>query len=90
MFFLLGLLIGLALMYLIAGFIVYSIATKQKYNHAVNDFFQDDKKVGIGTLLTWPSDVSRMANAGLTTGHELVPRLNVNKGGPQPPPGAAA
>jgi hypothetical protein len=85
MFFLLGLLIGLALMYLIAGFIVYSVATKQTYKHAVNDFFQDDKKIGIGALLTWPSDVSRMANAGLTTGDELVPRANVNAGGPPPP-----
>lgn len=88
MWLLIGLLIGMVLMYLIAGLIVYSIATKQTYKNAVNDFFKDDKKVGIGALITWPSDVSRMANAGLTTGHELVPRANVNAGGPPPPTAA--
>lgn len=78
MFFLIGLLIGLLLMYLIAGMIVYSAGNK------VSRFFQDDKRTTITALLSWPSEVHRLARAGLIDGHELLPRPNLNRGGPAP------
>lgn len=72
--FIIGLLVGLLLMWLIAGFIVYNIGKP------LNQWFQDHKQITLGALISWPQDVSRMAHAGVTTGKDLQPHNNVVAG----------
>lgn len=78
MSFIVGLLLGLLIMYVIAGLIVYSAG------NSVARFFRDDKKVTAMAVFTWTSEIYRLARAGLTEGSELLPRPNLNRGGPAP------
>lgn len=71
---LIGFLLGLVVMYLIAGLIVYNIAKP------VNEWLLDARKVGLATLLMWPRDVRVMAEAGVLTGEDMLPHKNVVAG----------
>lgn len=66
--------LGMLVMWLIAGLIVYFKAKP------INAFLNEDKKVTLLALLEWPRDVSVMAHAGITDGKDLVPHPNVVAG----------
>ena len=83
MMFLLGLLVGLLVMYLITGFIIYS------YGKGVDRLLREDRRTTALAILTWPSEAKRLIDAGLTEGKDMAPHPNLEKGkDPKaPPPG---
>lgn len=76
MFFLLGLLIGLIVMWFIAGLIVYFQA------RPLNQWFRDDRQTTALDILTWPSATKRVFRAGIEEGRDLKPHPAVPPGTP--------
>lgn len=85
MMFLLGVLVGVLVMYLITGFLIYS------YGKGVDSFLRADRKTSALAILTWPSEAKRLIDAGLSSGADMAPvRANLAKGHDDPkapPPG---